>query len=628
MVDDLTISLKSDITSTQIGYFPPSWSSKPKKKYSIDVWKEGTIVKNISLDDKEYYVIGRNNEVCDITLAHPTVSRVHCVLQHRDNGYLFIYDLKTAYGTYVNKNKIETQTYIKLNPGETFKMANSTKMFIVNCSEEEDEIENNTQQSSENISDTLRLLQQSTKINNIQFYNESNWGIKENDEEIIEHQLNEENNDDLNINKLLQKDNLTAKQKSLLDKITLLLNERDHIVKEKENMNHTEYEDNDLQNNKIERKKYYYTKRLGEIKESLDSLKLKLSDSLKATEENSLRFNKQLYKEINDYDDEYYDRTKKINTKEQKTEVINYESMKAALESLIKEKQKYTDLLSQTIIKSNKKENQIEMDSIDLYFIDNEIETKTENMKDKLESIENEIKKTKKILDYVTPIHLKIKRNAEINNAKHIPKSDYITSQSIITNNKQSKKKKESITDVINKMNKIHSSNIFPSNNSEGNEGMVNNIEEEVNNEIELDDEMIDKLNKYKKSLSQSEDKDKKKKQEKLLIKNKEANLFKEIVANIEKSNFEVVNYPKITSRYETMRSNKEKDDKSQKYSNINEDEDLFSGKKRQRDEMKPENDPSKKEREISERMKGKWIEETISDNPFNKYINDNDNLS
>lgn len=655
MADDLTISLKSAITSTQLGYFPPSWSSMPKKKYSIDVWKEGTIVKNIPLNDKEYYVIGRNNALCDITLANPTVSRVHCILQHRDNGCLYIYDLKTAYGTFVNKNKIESQSYIKLGEGETFKIANSTKMFILNCEEDEDEddmIEDSNQQISSGVdfSNTLQLMMKSTK-DNIQFNNESNWGINDNDEEIAQYQLNEDNNDDndININELLHKDNLTLKQQTLLDKITQLLNEREHIIKEKEDLKYADYDDNDNQKKHIERKRYYFTKRLHEIKETVESNKLKLSESLKAAEENSLRFNKKLNKESNDNDDEYYDRTRTVTQREEKTEVINYESMKATLESLIKEKQKYTDLLSHSDTKPDDKAKEPEIDSIDQYFIDNEIETKTVNIKDKLESIENEIKKTEKLLDYVTPIHLKIKRNAELSNAKNPPivnrmaLNSSTSSSGIMKAYKQPNKKKESISEMINKMNKIQhfSSNSMTMNTVEGNEGMNNEVEEEgENEEIQLDDEMIDKLNEYKNLLLQNENKDKKKKElPKPSTKKSEANLFKEIVANIGKSNFEVGNYPQIISRYDSIKDNKEKkDNKPIEYIIPNEDESsfIFQGKKRHRDEMMPVNALNKQQQDENEacddtdsdKVKGKWIEETISDNPFNKYLNNNDNQS
>ena len=61
-----------------------------------------------------------------------TTSRVHCVIQHKDDGTVYLYDLDSVYGTYLNKKMISKKSYSKLNVGDTFKLGQSGKMFILN----------------------------------------------------------------------------------------------------------------------------------------------------------------------------------------------------------------------------------------------------------------------------------------------------------------------------------------------------------------------------------------------------------------------------------------------------------------------------------------------------------------
>jgi hypothetical protein len=42
-----------------LDYIEPYWSSKPLYEYGIEVMKEGTIIEEVDLNTKQYYVIGR-----------------------------------------------------------------------------------------------------------------------------------------------------------------------------------------------------------------------------------------------------------------------------------------------------------------------------------------------------------------------------------------------------------------------------------------------------------------------------------------------------------------------------------------------------------------------------------------
>lgn len=123
--------------ATPLPYKEPKWSGLPPHSYSLEVLKSGQIVETVNLNDKSYYVFGRLANLCDVVLAHPTVSRFHAVLQYRLNGDdrnppgFYIYDLESTHGTFLNKQKINTNTFIRVHVGHMLKFGWSTRNFIL-----------------------------------------------------------------------------------------------------------------------------------------------------------------------------------------------------------------------------------------------------------------------------------------------------------------------------------------------------------------------------------------------------------------------------------------------------------------------------------------------------------------
>lgn len=105
--------------STPVPYKEPKWSGLPQSQYSFEVLKSGTILEKIELSNKSYYVFGRLGN-CDIVMAHPTVSRFHAVMQYRTEGDsdnnpgFYIYDLNSTHGTFLNKNRIKSNIYVRV----------------------------------------------------------------------------------------------------------------------------------------------------------------------------------------------------------------------------------------------------------------------------------------------------------------------------------------------------------------------------------------------------------------------------------------------------------------------------------------------------------------------------------
>uniref|UniRef100_A0A8C1YFQ0 Solute carrier family 4 member 1 adaptor protein n=1 Tax=Cyprinus carpio TaxID=7962 RepID=A0A8C1YFQ0_CYPCA len=131
-------------------YTEPPWGSVPDIRYSFELLKNGAILDMVPLTQRSYFVVGRL-PVCDVSLEHPSISRYHAVVQYRgragqdevvgeEKGF-YAYDLGSTHGTFVNKNKIPPKTYIRLRVGHVLKFGGSTRLFILQGPEFDEEAE-------------------------------------------------------------------------------------------------------------------------------------------------------------------------------------------------------------------------------------------------------------------------------------------------------------------------------------------------------------------------------------------------------------------------------------------------------------------------------------------------------
>ncbi|XP_067099958.1 kanadaptin [Osmerus mordax] len=134
-----------------IPYTEPPWGGvAPDNSYSLEILKNGAIVDAIPLTQNCYFVVGRL-PVCDISLEHPSISRYHAVIQYRgrsgddeevgeEKGF-YVYDLGSTHGTVVNKNKVPPKTYIRVRVGHVLKFGGSTRLFILQGPDFDEEAE-------------------------------------------------------------------------------------------------------------------------------------------------------------------------------------------------------------------------------------------------------------------------------------------------------------------------------------------------------------------------------------------------------------------------------------------------------------------------------------------------------
>ncbi|XP_039993299.1 kanadaptin [Xiphias gladius] len=132
-------------------YTEPPWGGRaPDIPYALEILKNGTIVDKVPLTHRSFFVVGRL-PVCDVFLEHPSISRYHAVIQFRgqagegecvgeERGF-YIHDLGSTHGTVVNKNNIPPKTYIRLRVGHVLKFGGSTRLFILQGPEFDEEEE-------------------------------------------------------------------------------------------------------------------------------------------------------------------------------------------------------------------------------------------------------------------------------------------------------------------------------------------------------------------------------------------------------------------------------------------------------------------------------------------------------
>ncbi|KAL9676973.1 hypothetical protein QQ045_005196 [Rhodiola kirilowii] len=111
-------------------YKIPPWTEPPTLPFFIEVLKGGAIVDNLDLSKKGAYMFGRV-DLCDFTLDHPTISRFHAVIQFKSSNEVYLYDLGSTHGTFVNKNEVKKMVYVELHVGDVLRFGRSTRLYIL-----------------------------------------------------------------------------------------------------------------------------------------------------------------------------------------------------------------------------------------------------------------------------------------------------------------------------------------------------------------------------------------------------------------------------------------------------------------------------------------------------------------
>ncbi|KAG8123378.1 hypothetical protein E2320_018733 [Naja naja] len=136
-------------------YEEPPWGGCPSEEessgYSLETVKGGAVLDRVSFAGRSRLLVGRAPG-CDLSLAHPCVSRHHAVLQRRPprssaegeeeplasetpEPGLYVYDLDSAHGTFLNKTRVPPRTYCRVRVGHVLRFGGSSRLFILQLKE-------------------------------------------------------------------------------------------------------------------------------------------------------------------------------------------------------------------------------------------------------------------------------------------------------------------------------------------------------------------------------------------------------------------------------------------------------------------------------------------------------------
>eukprot|EP01006_Ploeotia_vitrea_P018086 TRINITY_DN49350_c0_g1_i1.p1 TRINITY_DN49350_c0_g1~~TRINITY_DN49350_c0_g1_i1.p1 ORF type:complete len:384 (+),score=32.54 TRINITY_DN49350_c0_g1_i1:24-1175(+) len=129
---DIKTLINKEKLQTQAPHFDcPQWAAIPRKGWYLEVHKGRDMIEHIDIDSTAYFLFGRNASVCDYTLEHPSLSRVHFAIVHHKNGEPFVIDLRSGHGTFLNDEKLEPTQPTKLTPGSSIRAGASTRHYVV-----------------------------------------------------------------------------------------------------------------------------------------------------------------------------------------------------------------------------------------------------------------------------------------------------------------------------------------------------------------------------------------------------------------------------------------------------------------------------------------------------------------
>jgi smad nuclear-interacting protein 1 len=132
-------------TSTVLKYHEPAEARKPpaKEQWRMYVFKQKDLLDTVQLYQRSCWLAGRDQNVTDMTLEHPSISKQHAVIQFRfqttTNEYgdktnkvkPYLIDLESANGTKLNGKLIATSRYVQLVDQDVISFGDSEREYVM-----------------------------------------------------------------------------------------------------------------------------------------------------------------------------------------------------------------------------------------------------------------------------------------------------------------------------------------------------------------------------------------------------------------------------------------------------------------------------------------------------------------
>ena len=119
----------------------PPEARTPNTQWRFYVFKGKDLTETLHISKQSAYLMGRNQDICDIPLLHPSLSSQHAVLQYRalplkdDPSRVscqpYILDLESTNGTFLNGVQIDGARYYQLKKGDVLKFGASTREYVL-----------------------------------------------------------------------------------------------------------------------------------------------------------------------------------------------------------------------------------------------------------------------------------------------------------------------------------------------------------------------------------------------------------------------------------------------------------------------------------------------------------------
>ena len=124
---------------------PPEARCPANTQWRFYVFKKGQegVLETLHISKQSAYLIGRNADIADIPMLHPSLSSQHAVLQYRAmpiqgkggervlSCQPYIMDLESTNGTFLNGIQIDPARYYQLKKGDVLTFGASTREYVL-----------------------------------------------------------------------------------------------------------------------------------------------------------------------------------------------------------------------------------------------------------------------------------------------------------------------------------------------------------------------------------------------------------------------------------------------------------------------------------------------------------------
>jgi smad nuclear-interacting protein 1 len=126
-------------------YHEPAEARKPpaREQWRLYVFKQKELLETVHLYRRSAWLVGRDEQVTDLVLAHPSVSKQHAVLQFRfisttdefgersSRVKPYLIDLESANGTRLNGDEVGASRYVELVDGDVVTFGDSEREYVL-----------------------------------------------------------------------------------------------------------------------------------------------------------------------------------------------------------------------------------------------------------------------------------------------------------------------------------------------------------------------------------------------------------------------------------------------------------------------------------------------------------------